>query len=116
HVGLFAQGGLGRIGHAFGPDVKTAAETVGGDLPKAPDASALVVTLVSDIVLADIALVPAALAVGDGVLPLGDKGTTPVAPFAGDLAGAKGQAQLHLMPSGDGFLQEKTGPRAAGEA
>src|SRR5205807_2299187 len=71
-IGFLEEEVVAAHGHAFGPDVEAAAPElagvlVGRDLPDAPDAFALVVAGIGDVVLAEIALAPVALAVGDAV-------------------------------------------------
>src|SRR5262249_38595549 len=88
----------------------------GGDLPHAPDALALVEALVKDVVLADVALRPVALAAGHLVTAADHELADPVAAFAGQGAVAEVQAQLHEMAAGHRRLQEETGPRPAREA
>src|SRR5262249_34050356 len=105
--------------HALWPDVEAAALVVvglAGNFPDAPDAFALVETLVEDVVLAEVALGPVALAVPDAVATADEEAPDPVAPLALDDAAAKGEAQLREVAPGGEPLQEIARPGPAREA
>src|SRR4051812_46934567 len=67
HVGGGVEDRAGRVGGAFRPDVEAAGRFLvlarGRDLPGAPDALTLVVAVVENVVLAEVALGPVAAAV-----------------------------------------------------
>src|SRR5437899_11771282 len=102
-IRLLDQLGPGRIGHAFGPDVKAAAPALAGvllrrDLPKAPDAFAFVVALVEHVVLGEITIRPVALAVGERIATGDCELADPIPAFARKLTAAKRQSPLYLCP------------------
>src|SRR5205823_2282301 len=110
---------LRRVRHALGPDVKAAALrgicAAGGDLPHAPDAFPFIEALVEDVVLAEIALGPVALAVLHVVAAAHHELADPIAAIASHGAVSERQPQFHQVPAGHEPLQEEAGPRPAGE-
>src|SRR3712207_1335755 len=78
-VDFFGPGLGGGVGHPDRPDVE-AALIDRRDLPDAPDAPALVVALVGDVVPTDVALGPVAGAVGEVVAPGERERADPISP------------------------------------
>src|SRR6266852_3574822 len=109
---------LFRGGHAFGPDMKTAAilekTEESGNLPRAPDAFALVVSLVKHIVLAEVLFGPITFAVGQLVSPAENKRPDIIAALPRKGAVLKGQVQFHHALAS--MLEKIPRPRPARKA
>src|SRR5207237_907262 len=88
------------------PVEELAVEGVHLDFPHAPDALALVVTLVEDVVLTEVVLAPVTGAVLNVVSATHGEAADPVATLAAELAVAKREVHLHHVPARNRSLQE----------